>query len=108
MTSCQSKTHSTGTAVTGDNWTLTTMNEPHTYDGPEHGWTCFHCGATFLSPAGAREHFGNDPSATAACLMGGERGLVRKLRWRERQVSKLESRLCTGSCLSRGCNCQSR
>lgn len=58
-----------------------------TYEAPEHGWTCFHCGEHF--PSGtladqrrARDHFGADPGALAACQIkaGEERGLLMKLR----------------------------
>lgn len=38
-----------------------------TYKGPEHGWTCFHCGETFLTVEGARLHFGEDVTGRAAC-----------------------------------------
>lgn len=41
---------------------------PPTYESPEHGWTCFHCGKTFLSQAGARRHFGMKPTETPMCL----------------------------------------
>lgn len=72
------------------------MNEPQaeTYLMPEHGWTCFHCGETFMSPASARDHFGADPSAMPGCLMRiqpGERPLMRRLRWLEGEVERLQA-----------------
>lgn len=88
-----------------------TMVEPRTYLMPEHGWTCFHCGSTFITPAAAREHFGDLPTADPSCkikLESGDRGIIRKLRWRERQVASLVRALCTGSCFSRGCNCPAK
>lgn len=56
---------------------------------PEHGWTCFHCGETFNTPGGARDHFGFEPSADPACRIkvGAERGLVMALRRAEQQLS---------------------
>ena len=32
-----------------------------TYPMPEHGWTCFHCGDTFMTPGAARDHFDQTP-----------------------------------------------
>ena len=43
-----------------------------TYQMPEHGWTCFHCGATFEQPNAARDHFGYDIEAMPSCLFDGE------------------------------------
>jgi len=34
---------------------------------PEHGWTCFHCGETFMKPGLARRHFGVHPDILPAC-----------------------------------------
>ena len=33
------------------------------YIAPAAGWTCFHCGETFLTADGARQHFGTKPDA---------------------------------------------
>ena len=38
-----------------------------TYQGPKHGWTCFHCGETFLTAEGARLHFGREVTGRPAC-----------------------------------------
>lgn len=53
-----------------------------TYLRPAHGWTCFHCGETFTTRGGARDHFGMEQSADPACRIkiGEERGLVMALR----------------------------
>jgi hypothetical protein len=53
-----------------------------TYQMPAHGWTCFHCGETFKTPGGARDHFGFDPSSEPGCRIkvGAERGLLKALR----------------------------
>lgn len=62
-----------------------------TYTQPAHGWTCFHCGETFTTPGGARDHFGATPENVAGCLIdrvaieeGGRpergRGLLMALR----------------------------
>jgi hypothetical protein len=55
-----------------------------TYKHPEHGWTCFHCGETFTTVGGARDHFGADITAQPGCLirvqLGNERGLLMELR----------------------------
>lgn len=67
------------------------MSEADTYAMPAHGWTCFHCGETFTTPGGARNHFGFDPSFDPACRIkiGEERGLVRELRTLEAKYIKL-------------------
>ena len=38
-----------------------------TYSGPKHGWTCFHCGRTFIDEKLARIHFGERPTAVTKC-----------------------------------------
>lgn len=63
-----------------------------TYVPPEHGWTCFHCGETFMHENAARYHFGALPEATPGCLMRmqeGEHSLQRKIRWLEAENAKL-------------------
>jgi len=62
-----------------------------TYPAPEHGWTCFHCGETFLHEIVARAHFGSLPNCEAACRIKGseERGLVRRLRATEDERQSL-------------------
>lgn len=66
-----------------------TMSE--TYKAPEHGWTCFHCGETFLKTGEARDHFGADPSALPGCLervnIGPERGLLMALRRAQSRIA---------------------
>lgn len=68
-----------GQAVSGDS-----------YVAPPHGWTCFHCGETFKTVGGARDHFGADPIADPACRIkvGEERGLVMALRRAEEQLAR--------------------
>ncbi len=65
------------------------MND--TYERPKHGWTCFHCGETFTTLGGARNHFGFEPSADPACRikLGAERGLVTHIRKLEDEVARL-------------------
>ena len=41
--------------------------EGATYDTPYFGWTCFHCGETFHTEAGARLHFGKPTDRRPAC-----------------------------------------
>ena len=67
------------------------MAEEATYLAPPHGWTCFHCGETFTTPGGARNHFGFDPSTDPACRIkvGAERGLVMALRKAEEECARL-------------------
>ena len=67
------------------------MAEKTTYPQPRHGWTCFHCGETFTTPGGARDHFGFDCSCEPACRIkvGEERGLVMALRRAEQEVERL-------------------
>lgn len=60
---------------------------------PKHGWTCFHCGETFSTVAAGEEHFGPVPSATPACVLKGERGLLEALRSAELQRDEMEVRL---------------
>lgn len=68
----------------------------NTYPTPEHGWTCFHCGehfpGTFAGSRAAREHFGWEPTAVAACIIKGseDKGLLRKLRGLEHANTLLE------------------
>ena len=61
-----------------------------TYQQPEHGWTCFHCGDTFTTPGSARDHFGHDPGSATACKIkaGGERGLLMELRKAEDELTR--------------------
>ena len=40
-----------------------------TYPAPRHGWTCFHCGETFIDEKKAREHFGETPDHLASCCL---------------------------------------
>ena len=54
-------------------------------DPPEHGWTCYHCGAnfegTFRGWQAAGHHFGWTPDAQPACRIAEEEGgLPRRLR----------------------------
>ncbi|PWC57832.1 hypothetical protein TSH7_25140 [Azospirillum sp. TSH7] len=60
-----------------------------TYPTPPHGWTCFHCGETFIDYDRAREHFGFDPSAEPGCRikLGAERGLLMALRKAEKECA---------------------
>lgn len=63
------------------------VSDLETYEKPEHGWTCFHCGETFTTVGGARNHFGFDPhECEPACRIkvGAERGLLSALRKAER------------------------
>lgn len=48
---------------------------PETYDAPRHGWTCFHCGSTFKTEAGARLHFGETVTAPPVCQAAETPGL---------------------------------
>lgn len=60
-----------------------------TYIAPEHGWTCFHCGETFLAPSLARIHFGAMPDAEPACQLNkGERKLAGTVRYLEEQLAR--------------------
>jgi hypothetical protein len=40
---------------------------PASYDSPEHGWTCFHCGETFHTNEGAKLHFGEQATDQPRC-----------------------------------------
>lgn len=67
-----------------------------TYEAPPHGWTCFHCGDTFspdfAGQRAARNHFGADPGAEAACrIKGREGGLLLALRVQQAEVQRLLS-----------------
>lgn len=66
-----------------------------TYEKPEHGWTCFHCGETFTTVGAARNHFGGDIWADPGCMIrvqvGEERGLLMELRKREEEVRELRA-----------------
>lgn len=58
-------------------------------------WRCFHCGDAFTKAQEkhAREHFGDDRDAVAACQIriGGEAQLIRKLRQQERELNAYRS-----------------
>ncbi len=43
-----------------------------TYKPPAHGWTCFHCGETFMTEAGARLHFGTIENYRPGCVRPAE------------------------------------
>lgn len=69
-----------------------------TYPTPEHGWVCFHCGESFPGNlAGSRDahlHFGGSVDAIPGCrlrMRAGEKSLLRRVRWLEREVEKLRS-----------------
>jgi len=62
-----------------------------TYMPPPHGWTCFHCGETFMHANTARDHFGPHPGAEPGCVMrlqDGERGLLRRVRSLELELAR--------------------
>ena len=42
-------------------------DETYTYPEEGRGWVCFHCGQRFVTPGGARLHFGTTPTATPFC-----------------------------------------
>lgn len=71
-----------------------------TYQQPEHGWTCFHCGETFTAPGAARDHFGETPGKVAGCMIkaGDERGLLMEFRKLERERDELKVRLGAFRC----------
>lgn len=57
--------------------------QAETFNFPAHGFTCFHCGDTFHSVKGAREHFGETPDEQPGCVLKlshGERGLLAVIR----------------------------
>ena len=68
------------------------VSRADTYEKPPHGWTCFHCGETFATVGGARDHFGAQPTAKPGCLvkvsLGGERGLLMALREAEYTIAR--------------------
>lgn len=68
------------------------------YTPPEHGWVCFHCGETFMHEVSAREHFGGSIDAIPGCrlrMRAGERSLLRRIRWLERQYKTLRDRVAS-------------
>lgn len=69
--------------------------EPQTYQTPEHGWTCFHCGETFPPTAegqiDAKRHFGFDIYATPGCVekvTAPERRLLLQVRALQEQLAR--------------------
>ncbi len=72
------------------------MPDGDTYPFPEHGWTCFHCGATFHTIGQAEAHFGKTPEETPVCKLkvelGGERGLIWALRKAESRARRAEGK----------------
>ena len=67
------------------------MGMEDTYQTPEHGWTCFHCGETFKKWGAARDHFGGSIDGSAGCQIkaGEERGLLMALRKAEAKIEDL-------------------
>ena len=63
-----------------------------TYPMPEHGWTCFHCGETFMKPGEANDHFGHRPGLSIACRLTKKNGLM-ELRKAEAALPELAVRL---------------
>lgn len=66
----------------------------------EHGWVCYHCGehfpGTFAGQRAAQEHFGAPPDGIPGCrlrMRTGEKSLLRRIRWLERQLSELRVRV---------------
>lgn len=55
-------------------------------------WTCFHCGETFTTEGGARDHFGATIHAEPGCQLkvslGAERGLLMALRKTEETLAR--------------------
>jgi hypothetical protein len=47
--------------------------EPETYPAPPHGWTCFHCGETFMHANAARLHFGASIYDEPKCQISAHR-----------------------------------
>lgn len=81
-----------GRGISGDDQVIAPqMVDADHYLSPAHGWTCFHCGETFLNPNLARVHFGAMPDATPGCMLrvqGKERGLLFQLREIEAEIAR--------------------
>lgn len=73
------------------------FGESETYTPPRHGWTCFHCGETFLTVKSAREHFGLDPTffepACVERLTNSDSDLIKRTRKAEREASEARARV---------------
>jgi hypothetical protein len=68
------------------------ISEQDTYPAPVHGWTCFHCGETFMHERAARDHFGATPDKEPGCILkltSEDRSLIRRLRAYEAEVERL-------------------
>lgn len=74
--------------------------EMDTYPSPAHGWTCFHCGETFMHQNAARLHFGASIYDDPKCQISAHRlrAMETELRrYREedtelhRQIARMES-----------------
>jgi len=37
------------------------------YTAPKEGWTCYHCGVTFIKPRATRDHYGEVSRDKAKC-----------------------------------------
>lgn len=55
---------------------------------PMNGWTCFHCGETFLLDGLAEDHFGTRQCAEPGCQIkkGHERNMLHKIRELETEI----------------------
>lgn len=47
--------------------TMVERKQGRRYIAPDNGWTCFHCGQTFLTKDAARKHFGETPATKPEC-----------------------------------------
>ena len=62
-----------------------------TFNWPEHGITCFHCGEVCLTPKQARLHFGTDISEEPGCLLKlreGDKGLLALVRFQYAELDR--------------------
>lgn len=78
-----------------------TPGEPDTYTTGGIGWVCFHCSehfpATLQGQRDAADHFGAGYiDAIPGCrlrMRAGEKSLLRRIRWLERQLRELTTRV---------------
>lgn len=63
------------------------------YARPAHGWTCYFCAETFMTPGAARDHFGAGPLTVPGCQIkiGEERGLLMALRRAEDELARYKA-----------------
>lgn len=66
-----------------------------TYTAPKEGWTCYHCGETFIKPGAASDHFGEVPRDKKPKCQYHDLDVEKLEKEVERQAKRIEEILGT-------------